>query len=407
MDIQQSNILILGLLLLSGLFSGQIASKIGMPRVVAYVLTGVLFSNEFLGRFFNTVSENWSNPITQTALAIIAFIIGGSITAAQLKRMGKSIIAIALGESLGAAIAVFLGLLLLAPVLDGIPLLSIALIFAAISTTTAPAGTIAVLHQYQAKGVMSKTLLGVVALDDALGIVLFAVAMALVSGGSIGHNIETALLDIFLAILMGGLFGLFLARFAVYIVQKVMLLPLTLGSILIVSGLAELFDFSILLSAMALGFSSRLFLFSAGDKLFGSIDFLEETVFLLFFTVAGTHFHSAVFLQHIDIIVVYFIARIVGKLIGSAFGGKISHSPISVVRWLGFALVPQAGVAVGLALTLTHYDEFKDISHVVVNVIIATTLIYEFIGPLVARFALQQAGELSIPKLNHIDNNNK
>ena len=144
-----------------------------------------------------------------------------------------------------------------------------------------------------------------------------------------------------------------------------------------------------------MGFSSRLFLYSAGDKLFGSIDFLEETVFLLFFTLAGTHFHSLVFVQHIDLILVYFFARIVGKIIGSAFGAKITKAPILVTRWLGFALIPQAGVAVGLALTLSHQAEYKEISLIIVNVILATTLIYELIGPLATRFALQKAGEIS------------
>lgn len=395
MEIAQSNILLLGLLLLTGLFSGQIASKFGIPRVAAYVLTGTLFSSEFLGRYINITPEDWSQPITQTALAIIAFIIGGSITSAQLKRLGKTIVAIVLGESMGAALAVFLGLLILAPTLDGIPLVSIALIFAAMSTTTAPAGTIAVLHQYRAKGQLSNILLGVVALDDAVGIVFFAVAMALLTGGPIEQNIELALLEILLAIITGIIAGFFLAKIAAHISNKGLLLPLTLGSILAVSGLAEVFHFSVLLTSIAMGFSARLFVYSAGDKLFGSIDFLEETVFLLFFTLAGTHFHASVFTQYFDIILVYFFARILGKLAGAALGAKITRAPDAIVHWLGFALIPQAGVAVGLALTLSHQPEFKEISHVVVNVILATTLIYEFIGPLATRFALQRAGEIS------------
>ena len=399
MQIEQSNILLIGLLLLVGLFSGQVAAKIGIPRVAAYVLTGTLFSAEFLGRFITVTSDDWSLPLTQSALAIIAFIIGGSITSAQLQRMGKSIIGIALGESMGAAITVFFGLLLLAPAVGSIPLISIALIFSAISTTTAPAGTIAVLHQYRAKGQLSTTLLGVVALDDALGIIFFAVVMAFLAGGSIEYNVEMALAEILLAIIAGTIAGFFLAKLAAFVRQKNMLLPLILGCIFIISGLAEMLHFSVLLSAMALGFSSRFFLFSAGDKLFGSIDFLEETVFLLFFTLAGTHFHSAVFLQHLDIILLYFFARILGKLMGSALGAKITKAPIEVTRWLGFALIPQAGVAVGLALTLSHQAEFKEISLLVINVILATTIVYEFIGPLTARFALQCAGEIPVAKV--------
>jgi len=399
MQIAHSNILLLGLLLLSGLFAGQFANKIGLPRVAAYVFIGTLFSADLLGQFLHVGSSDWAQPLTHIALAIIAFIIGGSITTTQLHRMGASMIGIALGESLGAVLAVFLGLLLLSPQLDGISLLSIALVFAAISATTAPAGTIAVLHQYRAKGVFSTTLLGVVALDDALGIIFFSIVMAFLSGESIEHQLEIALLGIAAVIIMGMFAGWVLAKLAVHVHKKTMLLPLTLGTILIVSSLAEIFNLSALLATMTLGFSARHFLYSAGDKLFGSIDFLEETVFLLFFTLAGTHFHISVFLQHIDLIFMYFFARIAGKILGSACGAKITKSPILVTRWLGFALIPQAGVAIGLALTLSHHAEFKDISIIIMNVILATTLIYELIGPLAARFALQKAGEITHSKI--------
>ena len=399
MDVEQSNFLLLGLLLLFGLFAGQGANKLGLPRVAAYVLTGALFSPELLGHYFQVNAEDSSQPLINVALSLIAFIIGGSITTAQLQRMGKSMLGIALGESLGAIGMVFLGLILLAPQLDGISPVSVALAFAAIAVTTEPAGTIAVIHQYRAKGVLSTTLLGVVALDDALGIIFFSVVIAFLSGGSIEQNIELAFFEIGVAVLLGIISGLILAKIAAYIQQKGLLLPLTLGFILMVLGLAEMFHFSALLSSMALGFSSRLFLNSAGDKLFGSIDFLEETVFLLFFTLAGTHFHSSIFLQHFDIILIYFFARIVGKITGSAFGAKITNTPHLVTRWLGFALIPQAGVAVGLALTLSHQSEFTEISSIILNVILANTLITELIGPITARFALQKAGEISVEKV--------
>jgi len=398
MQIAYSNTLLLGLLLLSGLFAGQFANKIGLPRVAAYVFIGALFSPDLLGYFLHANSNDWAQPLTHIALGIIAFIIGGSITTAQLKRMGASMIGIALGESLGAVLVVFLGLLLLSPQLGSIPLLSVALVFAAISATTAPAGTIAVLHQYRAKGTFSTTLLGVVALDDALGIILFSVVMAFLSGESIEHQLEIALLGIAAVCTLGILAGWILAKLAAHVHKKTMLLPLTLGTILSVSSLAEIFHLSALLAAMTLGFSARHFLYSAGDKLFGSIDFLEETVFLLFFTLAGTHFHISVFLQHIDLIFMYFFARITGKILGAALGAKITKSPLLVTRWLGFALIPQAGVAIGLVLTLSHHAEFKDISIIIMNVILATTLIYELIGPLAARFALRKAGEITSPE---------
>lgn len=118
MDVEYSNVLLLGLLLLSGLFAGQIASRIGIPRVAAYVLTGTLFSPELLGHYFQASADDWSQPLINVVLSLIAFIIGGSITTAQLQRMGKSMLDIALGESLCAIGVVFLGLMILTPRLD-------------------------------------------------------------------------------------------------------------------------------------------------------------------------------------------------------------------------------------------------------------------------------------------------
>lgn len=199
---------------------------------------------------------------------------------------------------------------------------------------------------------------------------------------------------------MGCFAGFCLAKLLVLVREKNLLLPLVFGCIFVISSVAELSHLSVLLATMSLGFFARLFLYSAGDKLFGSIDFLEETVFLAFFTLAGTHFHFSVFTEHLDLILWYFFARILGKILGAALGGKLTKSPLLVTRWLDFSLVPQAGVAIGLALTLSHQEQFSGIGLVVVNVILATTLIYELVGPLSARFALKKAGEIEIRKIS-------
>ncbi len=400
MEYYPLNLLLIGLLSLLGLFAGQLASRLGFPRVVAYVLVGVLFSADFLGRFFPVNASEWVRPLTDVSLNIIAFIIGGSVTLPQLQRMGKSMLGIAFFESIGAMLMVFLSVLLFIPQIAGIPAISLALAFAAISSTTAPAGTIAVLHQYHCKGPFSSTLLGVVALDDAFGMIFFSVVMAFLVGGSLEQTLEVALIHIVGAILFGCISGFSLAKLTSLVQQKNLLLPLVFGSIFVVSSVAELNHLSALLATMSLGFFARLFLYSAGNKLFGSIDFLEETVFLAFFTLAGTHFHPAVFTEHLDLILVYFFARIMGKILGAAFGAKITKSSLLVTRWLGFALVPQAGVAIGLALTLSHQEQFAGIGLIVINVILATTLIYELLGPLSARFALKKAGEIEVRKIS-------
>ena len=395
MDHQISLLLFISLLILFGLLAGLLGSRVGLPRIATYVLAGALFSPDLLGQFIPLAEKDWARPLTSIALGIIAFIIGGSITTAQLKRMGKSILGAALGESLGAVALVFAGIMFLVPEIPGTSQFFLALAFASMAATTAPAGTIAILHQYRAKGPMSMTLLGVVALDDALGIVFFSIALALISGGPIEENIKVAFEDIGTALVLGSLAGWLLAKIAKHVRQSSMMLPLSLGFILFVVGLSETLGSSPLLSTMALGFTARHVLQSSGDRVFGPIEYFEETVFLLFFTMAGTHFHPAVFLTNLSLISVYFFARVAGKMTGSAFGAKITGAPDAVVKWLGLALIPQAGVAVGLALTLSHQPEFKEISMVIMNVILATTMLYEVIGPLTARFALQQAGEIT------------
>ena len=388
------NILAIGILMLTGLLAGSLSDRLGVPRVACYVIAGAMLSPSLLGSVLALPTEYLAKPLTNIALGIIAFIIGGSITTSQLQRMGKTIAGIAFSESLGAVLLVFAGIMLLMPEQTEIPKLHLALAFAAISATTAPAGTIALLHQYRAKGPLSTTLLGVVALDDALGIIIFSVVMALVAGGSLGSNVGTALLEISMSILLGVTTGYFLAKVVAQIRQSNLMLPLTLGAILVNLGLAGLMELSTLLSSMTLGFFSRYFLKSSGDKLFTPIETLEETVFLLFFTLAGIHFHPGVFFSNLDLIAIYIFARVIGKIVGSLIGATLTGAPKMVIRYMGFALIPQAGVAIGLALILSQLPGFESISLTIVNVILATTMIYELLGPLAAKYALVKSGEI-------------
>jgi Kef-type K+ transport system membrane component KefB len=124
------------------------------------------------------------------------------------------------------------------------------------------------------------------------------------------------------------------------------------------------------------------------------IEYFEELVFIIFFTVAGAHFEIHVFLNHLDLIVIYFFARILGKIIGAAVSAQVAGAPSQTVKWLGLGLVPQAGVAMGLALTLNHKPAFHETSMIVINVILAASILYEFTSPLLVRFGLERAGEI-------------
>lgn len=390
---------VLGLLLLTGLLLGLAASKLGFPRVPAYVIAGVLFSDSLLGGITGVRVGAWSEPLTTAALSLIAFVIGGSITAGQLRRTGRTIIGCLMGEAFGAVIVVALSVLLILPgPLRGVPAATIAIAFGAVAAATDPAAAIAVIHQYRARGPLSKTLLGVVALDDALGIVLFAMVVVLTTGASVATGLGVAVWDILASVGLGAAGGYVLSLLGRHVRQRALHLPMALAGVLLTAGLAETWDWSPLLAAMALGFSARTWAGATGHRLLNAVEHLEELMFLVFFTVAGSHFHPSVFRSQLALILVYFLARIAGKVVGAMTAARLVGAPPPVKRWLGIGLMPQAGVAVGLALTLGHRAAFAPVATMMVNVILGTTLLYELIGPLAVRLALVRAGELGVKR---------
>jgi len=386
--------LLLGLLLVCGLAAGLWASRYDVPRVAVYVLVGALFSPDLLGERLGLHVNDWAEPLTVSALGIVAYLIGGSMTLGQLRRLGKTILGTALGEALGAVVIVFIVVWLLGPTITGVSSLQLALALAAIAATTAPAGTVAILHQYHARGPLSNTLLGVVALDDALGIIIFSFVLAALAGESLWLGSGLALLEVAGSLALGAGTGWVLSRQGRRVKQSTLLLPLLLGVILIAVGLAQTLGLSPLLAAMTLGFVARQAPGASSQRLFTPVEYLEEAVFVVFFTLAGAHFQLGVFLQVSGLALLYFLGRSAGKLLGAALGAGLSGAPPNVVRWLGFGLIPQAGVAVGLALSLTHHPQLQAVSGPILNTVLATTLCYEIIGPFAARFALRQAGEL-------------
>jgi Kef-type K+ transport system membrane component KefB len=330
------------------------------------------------------------------ALGVIAYLIGGSITVGQLRRMGRVIFGTMAGETLGAVVLVFTVVLLVAPEegLSGVPALHLALAFGAIAVSTAPAATVAVLHQYHARGPLSTALLGVVALDDALGIVLFALMAVITTGASLAGGLQSAGIEVGGSLLLGAAAGYGLNRLSRRIRQGGLSLPMILAVILLTVGGSETMGLSPLLSTMVLGFTARMSHRAAGDRLFAPVEYFEELVFLVFFTMAGAHFDPQVFVNHLDLITAYFFARLLGKMAGASAGAHLGGAPQSVSRWLGLGLAPQAGVAVGLALTLVNQPAFHAVSALFVNVVLGTTLLYELTGPILVRVALGRAGEM-------------
>lgn len=400
--------LALGLLLLAGLAGGVLAGQLRLPRVAGYVLAGAALSPELAGGWLLPNLASWSGAFTTAALSLIAYLIGSSLGQSSLRQLGLAVPVIALGESAGAVLVVGLGLWLLLPVLgQAVDAGALALAFAAVACTTAPAGTIAVVRQYRADGPLTRTLLGVVALDDAFGIVLFSLATALaplllaVPAGAdssasweLMHGLLSGAREIGLSLLLGALAGSLLARSVERLAYGELALPLTLGVVLLVAGAADTLQASPLLAAMATGLVGRRQLPAASRRLSEPLEALEETVFLLFFVLAGAHLDPRLFAAYLPLIGVYLVLRVAGKMLGARLAAQASGAGPAVVRNIGWGLVPQAGVAVGLALSLADRPGFAHVTPTVVNVVLGATVIHELVGPLYARWALARAGEL-------------
>ncbi len=400
--------LALGLLLLAGLAGGVIAGQLRLPRVAGYVLAGAALSPELAGGWLLPGVSAWSGEFTTAALSLIAYLVGSSLGQSSLRQLGVAVPLIALGESAGAVVVVWLGLWLLLPVLgQAADATALALAFAAVACTTAPAGTIAVVRQYRADGPLTRTLLGVVALDDAFGIVLFSLATALAPllltvpegaalsvPGELVHGLLAGAREIGLSLLLGGLAGIVLARGVERLAYSELALPLTLGVVLLVAGAADALQASPLLAAMATGLVGRRRLPAASRRLSEPLETLEETVFVLFFVLAGAHVDPRLLAAYLPLIGIYLVLRVASKVLGARLAAQASGAEPAVARNIGWGLVPQAGVAVGLALSLGDRPGFEHVTPTVVNVVLGATVIHELVGPLYARWALARAGEL-------------
>lgn len=389
---QSSLFLNLGLLMTTGLLFSLIAAHFKLPRIALYALAGLIWSPDLLGGVVGLQPGLWSESVTACALALVAYLIGGSVTAKQLKKLGKTILFCTFGEVVGAAVFVFV---VVAFFLSGQPdALLLASALAVLAASTAPAATVAVIHEYRSHGPLTTTLLGVVAMDDVVGIVLFSLFLVWSTGIAMTQVFTSVALEIGGALLLGAVMGWCLAFLGHRVRNPHFFLPMVLSAILLSQGLAEIGHCSPLLTAMALGFFARATFKSGGERLLAPVEYLEELVFLVFFTLAGAHFDLGVLEAGFELVVIYVIARVMGKMLGSNLAARFISAPSTVRSYLGFGVIPQAGIAIGLALSLLSHPVFADSGLLIVNVILASTLILELLGPFATRFALQRAGEI-------------
>ncbi len=389
-------ILSLGIIFLSGYLILRLIEKLKIPSVTGDLLLGIIIGEEILN-LVSTHILSASGFISNIVLGMIAFAIGQNFSFDRFRRIGKQIMLISALEATGAWITVtfVFHFLLNQP-------LYIALLFGAIASATAPAATIMVVREYRAKGPFTSILLGVVAIDDAWCLMIFSLSLAMaralamhIGGAVLFTTILKALLEIIGALVLGFVSGLIFHRFSGTIKTSVGTQIYTLGFIFLVIGLAIELKFSILLSSMALG-ATLVNLRGESDRYFEAIRSIEAPLYLLFFVLAGANLEIRA-LKHIGLIgIVYLFSRVLGKSIGAAIGGWLAKAPSSIRKYLGFALVPQAGVALGVALIAK--ADFPEVGGMIFDTIVATTVVYEIVGPILTKFALSKAGEITAIK---------
>ncbi len=399
----------MGIVLFSGYFFGMLAKRGGLPQITGYLAAGLILNPTMFGLIPESAVAH-TGTIVNVLLCLITFQIGGSLGLNKIKSLGKSIIAMTVLEAEGAFLAVILGMIPFVMLVgshfgvDGTPsILAFSILMGGLVSPTDPAATIAVAHQYRADGPVTSTILGVSAFDDAFGIINFGIALSL-ARGLVGEQNSSAMSMILgplwviaLSILLGCVFGAMLDELMTRAIGDKSygaLVVVLVGGLMACFGVAEALKADELLATMVMG----AWVVNRNDRaevLFSFIErTLEEPVFLTFFCISGMTLNMPSLLSSAIFIPIVIILRLLGKGIGVWWGGSMTGVSPSTCSYVIGGLVPLGGIVIGLALTLKRLPEMAPFADTLINVIIGSTVIHEFAGPLTAKWALKKSGEI-------------
>ncbi len=380
----------LSLAMVVGLLMTRVMKKINLPNVTGYLIAGLLVGPYCLNIFSAENLEGFS-ILTNAALGFIAFSIGGEFKLSSLKQLGAKVFVITLFEAVGASVIVATVLILL-----GVNP-SLALVLGAIASATAPAATLMVVRQYKASGPVTATLLPVVAIDDAVCLMLFSilssVAKSLEAGAGFDFKstILKPIIEIGGALVIGFAVGFVLSIATKFFKSRANRISLAVTAVFLGVGLSEMLGLSSLLLCMAIGAAMANFS-KVSDAVMECTDRWTPPLFMLFFVISGAEFNFEIFKTVGIIGVLYLLLRSAGKYFGAMLGCTIVKTDKNVKKYLGITLLPQAGVAIGMAqLSLTVVPEYGE---QIRAVILCATLVYELVGPLLTKIALTKAGEI-------------
>lgn len=406
-------LLTLSVAIFAGLMLSRVAKKLKLPAVTAYLVAGVLIGPFVLGAlgieglgFTSHENVKSFGLLSDIALGFIAFAIGNEFRLAQLKKIGKQATVIGILQAVFTTIvvdAVLIGVHFAIP--DKFPI-EAAVVLGAVAAATAPAATLMVVRQYKAKGPVTDVLLPVVALDDAVGLVLFAisfgVAKAIKSGtvdmiSVIVEPIAEVVMSLLLGFVMGAIFT-FCERF---FHSRSKRLAMSVAFVLATVGLSKI-EFE--LGGVHIAFSSLLVCMMLGTVFCNMCDFSENLMdrldrwtaplFILFFVISGAEFELSIFKDITIVIIglVYILSRCIGKYFGARISSQMVKCDPNIIKYLGITLFPQAGVALGMAIKA---EELGDVGIVVANITLFAVLVYELVGPALTKMSLLKAGEIN------------
>ena len=402
----------LSIALLSGLLLSRVAKKVGLPAVTAYLVAGVLIGPYLLGQFGIGFDHEANSPekykiLCDLALGFIAFAIGNEFRLEQLKKVGKQATIVGIAQAIVTTIIVDAGLIGLSFILpEGCLPLPAAIILGAVATATAPAATLMVVRQYKAKGPVTDILLPVVALDDAVGLVIFAISFGVAGAIHTGtvdpiSMVVNPLLEVVLSLILGTVMGYLFSFTERFFFSRSKRMAVSVTFVMLTVAISSL-KFEI--GHVHIGFSSLLACMMLGTIFCNICDFSEELMeradrwtaplLILFFVISGAELNLGVFTNWVFVVigVAYIVLRCIGKYFGASWSAKASGCDENIVKYLGITLFPQAGVALGMASQALTFG--GDIGVLAQSITLFAVLIYELVGPALTKIALTKAGDI-------------
>ena len=397
-------VLLLGIIIFAGAFGGWLFQKLKIPQVVGYIVIGIIIGSSGM-HILEPQVISALDPFSTVALSFIGFLVGAELKFTTIKKYGKQFVSILLFEAITPAIIVgsLITIVVYVVTKNFVHALSLGLVLGAICSATAPAATTDVLVEYRTKGPLTTTVYGIVAMDDAVALILYTIASTivrpLIGGNSLPFGIQLLNIarDIFGSIAIGAAFGFVLT----FILRGVInsesrALSFSLGCLFLCTGITQIFNFDNILAAMSIGFIIVNFAPAKVNNIFALVAKYTPPIYVLFFVLVGAKLNIWIITPFLGIIaIIYVLGRTFGKAIGSTFGAWITKAPKAVQKYLPFCLLSQAGVAIGLSIAAG--NDFADsIGPEILLIITATTFIVQLVGPIFVKIGVTKAGECGL-----------